>query len=416
MTTILAVWILGVSPPDAWPQFRGTGDSVSQATNLPVQWSDSDNVAWRADLAGFGQSSPVVWRGKVFLTSVQGEFKTRLFVECFDLASGERLWVQEFQGTQKIKDSGYVSKAAPTPAVDHDRVYALFESGDLVALDHAGKVVWNRSLVEEYGRIGGAHGLGSSVVLADGQLSADARQPRSTSAVIVLTDHDGPSYLLACDPATGKTIWKTDRGRGVSWSTPTAIFSNGRTQLVVSAHDGVQAYDASDGSPIWTFTGLSGNNVPSITPSGDAVLVGSDKTGSNVAIRLGGTGDVTTTHLMWNAEKASTTFGSPLVDNGRAYYVNRAGALFCVDVATGEVQWTERLPSSCWASPVAADGRLYFFSKEGSTTVLKAGPAFEKLAENQISLEGDDRVYGVAFVNGIIVIRTYRQIIAVRGG
>lgn len=402
MTTILAVGLICVSPADAWTQFRGSGDSVSQATNVPVEWSDTQNISWRADLAGFGQSSPVVCKGKIFVTSVQGELKNQLFVECFDLASGKRDWAQEFKGTQEIKDSGYVSKSAPSPAVDDQRVYALFESGDLVAVKHSGEVAWKRSLVDEFGKIGGAHGLGASVVLANGK-------------PIVLIDHDGPSYLLACDPVTGETVWKTDRGTGVSWSTPTVVDSAGQTLVVVSAHDGVQAYDVTDGREVWTFTGLAGNNVPSVTPCGDSILVGSDKAGSNVAIGLGGSGDVTTTHQKWLAEKVSTTFCSALVDGGRAYYVNRAGALFCVNVMNGELLWSQRLPSSCWASPVAADGRLYFFSKDGSTTVLKTGPQFEKLAENQITLEGGDRVYGVAVVDGRIVIRTYRQVTVVSG-
>lgn len=395
---LLCATLLAVAPSDAWPQFRGTGDSVSQATNLPLSWSDNENVAWRTDLAGFGQSSPVIWKGKVFVTSVQGEFKDALIIECLDLKTGKQLWRQDFQGTQKIKDGGYVSKSAPTPAVDGDRVYALFESGNLVAVDHAGKAVWQRSLVDEYGKIGGAHGLGTSVVLADGK-------------VVVLIDNDGPSYLLACDPATGKNVWKTDRPAGMSWSTPTIVQDGNQTLLIVSAHDGVQAYDAATGKEIWSFTGLNGNNVPSPTLAADKVVIGSDKTGSNVAVRLGGAGDVTSTHLAWSNDKVSATFGSPLVVGEAAYFVNRAGVCFCVDVATGQTLWNERIPSSCWASSVAAEGRVYLFSKDGSTTVIAAGKSFQKLSENRISLEGDDRVYGVAFLDGAILVRTYRQLV-----
>lgn len=398
MEVVAALLLLAAAPPDAWPQFRGVGDSLSAAAGLPLHWSDQDNVGWRVDLAGFGQSSPIVWKDRVFISSVRGDFKETLLLECFDLATGRRLWVREFEGTQKVQDGGYVSKAAPTPAVDGERVYALFESGDLFAVDLAGSPLWKRSLVAEYGRIGGAHGLGASVVLAGGN-------------VVVLIDHDGPSYLLACNPVDGRNVWKTDRGSGVSWSTPAVAQAGDRALLVVSAHEGAQAYDASNGREIWRVAGLNGNNVPSPTVAGGLALIGSDKVGSNVAIRLDGRGDASESSVAWVNEKATTTFMSVLVDGGRAYYVNRAGVLFCVDLATGSPLWNERIGFSCWASPAAAEGRVYFFGKDGATTVIASEPEFRKLAENRLSLDDGDRVYGAAIVDGAILLRAYRRLI-----
>ena len=134
-----------------WPGFRGSGDSHSDARNLPLEWSDSKNLAWTANLPGYGQSSPVVWRDKVFVTSVAGENKERLFITSLELKSGRLLWTREYASSFSMKDSNTVSKAAPTPAVDRQRLFVFFESGDLFAFDHRGKLVWPRELAREYG-------------------------------------------------------------------------------------------------------------------------------------------------------------------------------------------------------------------------------------------------------------------------
>src|SRR5690606_7492417 len=153
--------ILSAEASHHWPGFRGDGTSCTAAVHLPLTWSESENVAWRVKLAGRGQSSPIVYGNRAFATSVAGENKERLLIESFDLATGERLWLQEFAGTQKVPDSEYVSRGAPTPVANDKRVYAFFESGNLIALDHDGKLIWQRSLVEEYGEFLGNHGIGS---------------------------------------------------------------------------------------------------------------------------------------------------------------------------------------------------------------------------------------------------------------
>ncbi|MEK7829645.1 MAG: PQQ-binding-like beta-propeller repeat protein, partial [Acidobacteriota bacterium] len=180
-----------------WPGFRGAGDSHTDARSLPLEWSDAKNIAWKAALPGYGQSSPVVWRDKIFLTAVEGAMKEKLLALCYDLKSGRELWRREFAATFTMKDSGTVSKAAPTPGVDDKRVYFFFESGDLLAFDHKGKPQWQRKLAEEYGGYKTNHGLGGSVALTD-------------KAVTLLVVHSGPSYLLAVDKQTGKNLWKTD--------------------------------------------------------------------------------------------------------------------------------------------------------------------------------------------------------------
>jgi outer membrane protein assembly factor BamB len=178
-----ATFAQAAAPPDSWPAFRGSGDSVSEAKALPLKWSATENIAWTAELPGYGQSSPVVWKKKVFVTAVEGEFKDTLNVLCLDIATGKVLWQKQFRGTQKVKTSDYVSKAAPTPIATSDRVFALFESGDLLALDHDGKELWRRSLVKDFGEFTNNHGLGSSPVLAG-------------DAILVLVAQDKGGYPL----------------------------------------------------------------------------------------------------------------------------------------------------------------------------------------------------------------------------
>src|SRR5262245_39997490 len=160
-----------VSAPNSkgavWPGFRGAGDSHTTARQLPLEWADDKNVAWKASLPGYGQSSPVVWRDKVFLTAVEGANKEKLLVFCHDLKQGRQLWLKEFPATFTMKDANTVSKAAPTPTVDDRRVYVFFESGDLFAFDHKGNLQWRRKLAEEYGAYKTNHGLGSSIALTD---------------------------------------------------------------------------------------------------------------------------------------------------------------------------------------------------------------------------------------------------------
>ena len=178
------------SPPDVWPAFRGSGNSISAAKALPLKWSPTENVAWTVELPGYGQSSPVVWKDRVFVTSAEGESKDTLHVLRLDLATGKEAWRKSFPNAQRVKATDYVSRSAPTPVVTADRVFALFESGDLLALDHAGKQVWRRNLEADFGPLRGNHGLGTSPVLAG-----------DTLLVLVA---QGTSYLLAVDAATGE--------------------------------------------------------------------------------------------------------------------------------------------------------------------------------------------------------------------
>ena len=374
----------------SWPSFRGQGDSQATEANLPVVWSDTQNVAWKKDLPGFGQSSPVVWKDLIFVTSVKGENKETLQVTCLKVESGAVAWEKEFPASKLAKVSDYISRGAPTPVVDADRVYAFFESGDMIALNHAGESVWNRSFTKEYGEFQGNHGLGSSLA-------------QTAETVIVLADHSGPSYLLSLDKPTGKTIWKKDRTARVSWSSPIVCAGPGGQEILISSNGVVECVAAKSGDLIWEVTDLKGNTVasPSVTEQG--VVIGSSQPGDNLLIRRGGTGNVTKTHIAWRATGATSSFGSPVVNDGRAFFVSKASVLFAVSLEQGTPLWSQRLPDTTWASPVAAGDRIYFFCNNGTTIVIRAANQFVQLAENKLTV--DDKVYGVAVADGGFLIR-----------
>jgi len=406
---LLAPCLLALGAPEggSWPAFRGGGNSHTGASDLPLRWSESENVAWRAELAGFGQSSPVLWDDRVYVTSTAGDRKERLLAEAFDLAGGERLWRAEFAASQRPEEvSNMISRGAPTPAADADGVYLFYESGDLIALDHGGEVRWRRSLTEEYGEFGGGHGIGTSLVNAPGSL-------------VLLIEHEGPSYLLCVDKATGENLWRVEREPRVSWTTPLLVEHEGVAQIVVSSNGVLESYRLEDGGRLWWVEGLDGNTVASPSVAGDLVVIGSSDPNNSLAVELGGSGDVSDTHVEWRAESVTSSFGSPLVHGETVHFVNRAGALQATNLEDGSLRWERRIPDSCWASPLSAGDRLYFFCKNGHTVVLEAAEGDaepEQLAENVLEIPEGDRVYGFAVAPGRFVLRTSRGLVAVGEG
>ena len=379
-----------------WPGFRGGRDpNVSRAARLPLAWSD-ETVAWRTTTPGFGQSSPVIWDDHVFLTSVEGPMKESVHVTALNLDDGSERWRRRFDAAEALEWNDYVSKGAPTPAVDGERLYAFFDSGDLLALTHDGETVWRRDLAADYGTVGGNHGVGNSVLLTD-------------QAVVVLLTRRTYSYLLAVDRRTGDTVWKTDREPGVAWSTP--VLAPGGGEIVVSASGRVEGFDAETGGLRWWFTGFRGNHVPSPTVTGDLVIVGGMAVEANLALRRGRTGALDRADVAWTAGSGSN-FASPFAYRGCVYWVNPAGAARCLAPDSGAVRWTHRLPASTWATPLGHDDRVYFFTEQGVTQVLRASTdAPEVLATNHLSV--DAPVTGFAAVDDAIVIRAGTEVIRV---
>ncbi len=381
-----------------WPGFRGEGTSVAAVKQLPLTWSVEKGVLWRKPVDGQGQSSPLIHGNRVFVTSAIGEQKEKAAITCVDLNTGKQVWQHTHPSAHPAKVTGYISFAAPTPIVDDRAVYAFFETGRFVAVDHEGNQLWNRDITQVYGTFKGNHGLGGSPVAGK-------------DGIYLLVDHDGPSYLLKINKKTGETIWKQDRPKRVSWSSPVVVPTAEGERIVISSNGVCQELDGKTGKLIWEVTGIEGNTVPSATVHDQLVVVGSSTVGQNVAIRRGGTGDVSESHVAWTSSDATATFSSPLVYRGHVYMVSRTGVAFCVELESGKTLWKQRIKDSCWASPVGVLDRVYFFGTEGNTDVMAAGPEAKVLAEN--ALPTDDIVYGVAIAEGRIVIRTGKELICV---
>ena len=403
----------------SWPGFRNAGDGIATAKNLPLKWSETENLAWSIDLPGYGQSNPVVWGEKVFVTAVEGDQREKGFLLGVDAKSGKELWRHAFEPTQKAKWSYTISRAAPTPCVDAKAVYAFFEGGDLIAFTHDGKPLWARSLVKDYGEIKGGHGLGGSPAQTD-------------DALFLLVDDRGPSYLLAIEKSTGKTLWKTDRPAKGSWTTPIITKRSDRTEVVISCNGVVAGYDASTGKMLWDMEGFNGNTLPSPSLAGEFVLIGGGAgrmkaadgkmpVPSNCCVKVVEKDGKLTLEVVWRADKAVASYASPLAYEGHAYFVNQVGVMFCLDLKTGKEVYSERIDVASWASPIGAGGHVFFFGKDGRTTVIKAGSEFEKVATNRLwdssknppapgGREGseylDPIVYGVAATDGAFFIRT----------
>ena len=368
--------IAGEPAVSSWTEFRNGGSSHS-AAEVPVSWSPDKGISWQKELPGYGQSSPVVFNGRVYVTTVVGPMKDECQVLCLDLKTGEHTWVWSQEASSKAASNYMASRAAPTPMVDANGVYAFFEGGDLIAINHDGSLKWKRSLTSEYGKFENNHGLGSS--------------PTQTSdLVIVNIEHKGPSYLLAVDKSTGETRWKVDRPTGSSWTSPIVIECDGKHQIVVSSGGAVTGYDPADGRQIWTVGGLSGNSVPSPTAVGPYLFVGAripefgsplEASQSNHCLKLDASSDGKH-EVVWRANKAVCDYASPVVDGDCAYYLNKVGVLYCVSSVTGENNYTERLGTTCWATPIVAGGKVFFFGKDGKTQVISNGPTFSKVSTN----------------------------------
>lgn len=382
-----------------WPGFRGSGDSRSEARDLPLTWSDDENLRWRAKLEGYGQSTPVVHGEKIFTSSTRGSYSEELLARCHRLSDGKLLWEKTFASPTKIKRSKMVSQAAPSPVVDADALYLFYESGALLALDHDGALLWRRDLVKDYGPFLGNHGIGSSLF-------------QSADKLGLLVDHSGPSYLLRIDKKTGDADWKADRPKRVSWSTPTLARDDGGEETLYLSSNGVaEAYDFLTGKRLWSHEGVEGNTVASPTVTEELVLIGSSAPGQCLALKRKPTLAEGETRVAWAAEDATSSFSSPLATRKHLYLVNRAGVATCHDLATGKKLWNLRLPGSCWASPLHAPGRVYFFTKEGAAAVLPDDGSSTPLAQNQLTLQG--RVYGIAPTKDSFLLRTGTELIRI---
>ncbi len=348
------------------PQFRGSGGSgVSNEKNLPIQWSEQDNIRWKATLPGRGLSNPVIAGGRVYVTANTGVEQKRLHVLCLDLKTGKQLWERQFWATGTTLCHPKTNMAAPTPVTDGQRVYALFATGDLVCLDKDGDLVWYRSLVGDYPTIGNNVGMAASPTLWKDTL-------------IVPMENVGESFVAGIDVNTGANRWRVDRPRGINWTTPVVIANNGKAEVLLQTPQLFSAHDPATGKLLWKWAGDCGGAPSPVSGDGILFIAG----GKFTALRTGAA--KSEPQVLWQNNKLATGYTSPVYYQGLVYTVSGRGIINCAEPATGKILWTERAEGEFSASPLAADGKIYITSEAGTTTVLQAGGEAKVLSTNPL--------------------------------
>ncbi len=392
LITVLLI-IAGSARAGDWPQFRGANLSgVASETGLPERWGPDENVRWKADLPGRGVSSPVVVGGRVFVTANSGLAQTRLHVLSFDADSGRKLWERQFWATGPTNCNPKTCMAAPTPASDGRSLYALFASGDLIALSLEGDVRWVRSLSADYPLMVNQVGRASSPVLCG-------------DVLIVLLDNQGASYLLGIDPATGRNRWKVERPQELNYTTPVLYqHRDGTVDVLVQSERGLVAHDPRTGAQRWSFDAEPLAAIPSPVVAGDLILAPGR---SLVALRPGASGPP---EVVWKSPKYASASPTPLVAGDRLYAL-KGEILVCGRVANGRELWSQRLRGTYSASPVLADGKLYAANEDGVTTVIRLGDRPEVLASNP--LDGP-MLATPAIARGSLYLRSEKTLYCVR--
>jgi len=361
-----------------WPQWRGPdGNGVAAPGKYPVAFSATNGVLWKAPLPGRGGSTPVVWGDCVALTSGVGEGTNGLDGALgFDFKSGKQLWQVTF-GNQRPGKHRRGSGSCPSPVTDGKRIIVYFKSGTMAALDFEGRVLWKTDIQERYGKDSLWWDLGTSPVLADGKL-------------ILATLHEGSSYIVALNPATGEEIWKVDRNlpcpeeSGQSYVTPVVTTQGGRTVLLIWGADRLSGHDAANGQMLWSCGGFNPEqkkywrNIASPAYSQGVAIVPYGREQFVAGVKTGGSGDVTATARLWEKSSVGTDSATPVAVDGKAYFVNYKGRVWCLDLPTGKELWTTVLPSGggvFYSSPILAGDTLYFCREEGAVYVGRVAAA-----------------------------------------
>jgi outer membrane protein assembly factor BamB len=385
-----------------WPRWRGpSGQGIVAAGSYTNWWSPTARIKWKTAVPGAGNSSPIVWGDRIYLTTAQsGGAKISLLA--FNRSTGQRVWeaIVPQQGVEYVHPkNGY---ASATPATDGRLIYASFGRHGLVAFDWNGKIVWHR----RFGVIENYHGPAGSPVLYKDR-------------VFLYQDHEGSSsqraFVAAFDAQTGKTIWETPRTETVGWGTPVVVSTGARDELIVNSQGRVASYDPATGKELWTVRGMTYEVIPTPVVGDDLIFASSGRAGPTFAIRPGGTGDVTGTHVAWSTQRGSPFVPSGVVYDGLLYLINDMQSILTVyESRTGALVYQGRLGvaqrEGFSASPVAVNGELFFTNDEGETFVVKAGREFKVLHTNSL---GESVLASPALVDGVWYWRTTSSLVAV---
>ena len=392
-----------------WPQWRGpSGNGISTETNLPVRWTTTENIAWKLPLPTWSGSTPIVWGNHIFLNVAD---HGSLFLWAVDRTKGEAIWKRHLgDGDHRERKQ---NMSTPSPVTDGTGVWVMTGTGILKAFDFNGKELWVRDIQKEYGPFGLQWGYGSSPMLFGDSLFVQVLHGMRT---------DDPSYILRISKANGRTIWRQERptiAQGESpdsYTTPVMARHGSELELVITGGDAVTGHDVNTGKELWRANVLNPSNdyanriVASPVVNGELIIAPSRER-PMVAIKPGGRGDVAKSHVMWQFQNGPDV-PTPVTDGTYVYVANDRGIMWCLDAKTGkEIYGRQRLrPSTYSGSFTLADGKLYITNEDGLTTVLRAGPKFEILAENNFD---DYTLSSPAISDGQIFIRTTAALWAV---
>jgi outer membrane protein assembly factor BamB len=362
-----------------WPQFRGSGGlGVSSSKGLPTKWSGTENIVWKAELPP-GTSSPVVHGSHIYLTSYSGynvpgrpvgdQEKLVLHVHCLNRTDGKPVWTRDVKPKlpeqDRIRDSHVY--ASSTPAIDADRLYVFFGKSGVHAFTHTGEHLWSADVGSKLSDWGTAN---SPLLIAD---------------LVVVNASVESESIVALDRKTGKEVWRA-RGIVESWNTPIVHTpKDGRPEIVVAIAGKVIGIDPVGGKTIWSCKSDIGSYmVPGLVASDGVVYCIGGRTNGSLAIRGGGSGDVTATHRLWTGKRGSNV-SSPILHDGYLYWMNDNNEIaYCAEAKTGTIVYEEKISriGQVYSSPVLAEGKIYYVSRMGRTAVIAAKPAFELLAFN----------------------------------
>jgi outer membrane protein assembly factor BamB len=417
---------------DDWPQWRGPGANGIARGDAALEWTETKNVAWKANIPGRGHSTPVIFGDRIFLTTAvpgapRGDAPSadaggrrkgpggpgggaglgseyRFVLMCLDRKTGKTIWEKTAKTATPHEGyhQRYGSFASNSPVTDGKLVYAFFGSRGLYAYDLNGNLKWQKDFPPMKMRL--QFGEGTAPVIHE-------------ETLLLNFDQEEGSHIVALDKTSGKQLWRSERDEVSSWAPPLVIDHNGVKQAIVAASNKVRSYDMRTGKVIWECAGLGTNVIPAPVIMKDVVYVMSGHRNPNLlAIKLGGAGDLTgSKNVLWTNQRGNSYTASPVLADGKLYFISDNGMLSCLDAATGQPHYLQqRLPKpyNFKASPVAANGKLYLATEEGDVVVAKMGEKFEILAIN--SMADQMFIASPVILDGSIYLRSQNTLFCVR--
>jgi outer membrane protein assembly factor BamB len=380
---VFSLLLAPVARGEDWPHWRGpTRDGVSAETGLPFKWSTTENVLWRIPMPDRSGSTPIIWGDNVFLNVADAG---SLYLWNLDRKDGSLRWKAHLSDGDHRQRKQNMS--SPSPLTDGKTVWVMTGTGFLRAFDFQGKELWMRDIQKDYGPFGLNWGYASSPLLLGSALYVQVLHGMKT---------DDPSYILRIDAATGKTVWRVERPTNAirespdSYTTPALLEYDGKKELVITGGDVVTGHDLETGKELWRSDGLNPENnanyrIVASPVVMNGIIYAPSRERPLLALKAGGRGDITGTHRLWEFDKGPDV-PTPVTDGKYFYLVDDQGILFCLDARSGSIVWgPQRIAPGIYSSSlVLADGKIYATNEDGVTTVLRAGPKFEVLAENRL--------------------------------